>query len=144
MNLVDDGGEASIDDARLEKEDSRAHEEQRPVGEGSAAVRGSPRGAGPTAINGNSAEDSAAARGSLRGAEPTTARQISVAAAAAGVGARGDTTAASEATFREDASRSVRVTRGAAAPVEVGPAMGRPDQPRGAGEWGHTPAVRWG
>ena len=116
--------------------------------EGSAAVRASPRGAGPTAVRGNGAEDSAAERGSQQGAEPTAAaRQISAAGAAtAGGAARGYTTAAREATFREDASRSVGVTgRGeAAVPVEVGPARGQPDQRRGAGEWGSYPGGELG
>ena len=101
-----------------------------------AAVRGGREGLMAAAVRGNSAEDSAAVRGSPRGAEPTAARQISAAAAAAGAGARGDTTAARETTFRHDASRNVGVTgrRGAAVPVEVGPAKGNPDQQRGAGE----------
>ena len=65
--------------------------------EGSAAVRGSPRGAGSTAVRANSAENSAAVRGNPRGAELTAARQISAAAVAtAGGGAREDTTAARE------------------------------------------------
>ena len=106
--------------------------------EGSAAVMASPRGAKPAAVRGNGAEDSAAERSSQQGADPTAAaRQISAAGAAtAGGGARGFTTAARETTFREDASRSVGVTgrREAADPVEVGPARGQPDQPRGAGE----------
>ena len=91
----------------------------------------------------SSAEDGAAVRASPRGAEPTAAaRQISaVGAATAGGGARGYTTAAREMTIREDASRSVGVTgrRGAAVPVEVGPARGQPDQPRGDEEWGSYP-----
>ena len=94
-------------------------------------------------MRGNGAEYSAAEGCSQRGAEPTaTAQQIFAAGAAtAGGGARGYTTAARETTFREDASRSVGVTgrRGTAAPVEVGPARGQPDQPRGAGEWGSYP-----
>ena len=116
--------------------------------EGSAAVRARPRGAEPTAVRRNGAEDSAAERGSQQGAEPTAAaRQISaVGAATAGGGARGYTTAARQTTFREDASRSVRVTgrREAAVPVEVGPARGQPDQPRGAGEWGSYPGGELG
>ena len=116
--------------------------------EGSAAVRASPRGAEPTAVRGNGAEDSAAEWGSQRGAEPiAAARQISAAGAAtAGGGARGYTTAARETTFREDDSHSVGVTgrRGASVPVEVGPARGQPDQPRGAGEWGSYPSGELG
>ena len=106
--------------------------------EGSAAVRGSPQGAESTAVNGNGAVDSAAERGSQQEAEPTAAgRQNSGAGAATlGGGARGNTTAAREMAIREDASRRVGVTgrREAAVPVHVGPAMGQPDQPRGAGE----------
>ena len=34
--------------------------------------------------------------------------------------------------------------RGAAVPVEVGPARGQPDQPRGAGEWGSYPGGELG
>ena len=105
--------------------------------EGSAAVRASPQGAEPTAVRVYGAEDSAAERSSQQGADPTAAaRPISAAGAAtAGGGARGYTTAARETTSREDASRGVGVTgrRGAAVPVEVGPARGQPDQPRGAG-----------
>ena len=116
--------------------------------EGSAAVRASPQGAEPTAVRGNGAEDNAAERGSQQGAEPTAgARQISSAGAAtAGGGARGYTTAARETTFREDASRSVGVTgrREAAVSVEVGPARGQPDQPRGAGEWRSYPGGELG
>ena len=118
--------------------------------EGSAAVRGSPRGAEPTAVRGNSAEDSAAVRGIPQGAEPTAeARQISAAGAAttAGGGARGDTAAARETTIRVDASRSVGVKgrKVAAVPVVVGPARGQPDQTRGLeNNGGHTPAVSWG
>ena len=109
--------------------------------EGCAAVTGSPRGAGPTAASGNSAEDSAAVRGSPRGAEPTAARQFSAAAATAAGGAQGDTRAARETPFRGGASRIDGVTgrRGAAVLVEVGPARGQPDQPRGAGEWESYP-----
>ena len=111
--------------------------------EGSAAVRASSRGAEPTAVRGNGAEDSAAGRGSQQGADPTAAaRQISAAGAVTtGGGARGYTTVAREMTFREDVSRSVGVTgRGkAVVPVEVGPARGQPDQPKGAGEWGSYP-----
>ena len=99
-------------------------------------------------MRGNGAEDSAAERGSQQGGEPNaTARQISAAGAAtAGGGTRGHTTAARETTFREDASRSVGVTerRGAAVPVEVGPARGQPDQPRGAGEWESYPGGELG
>ena len=99
-------------------------------------------------MRGNGAKDSAAERGSQQGAEPTAAaRQISAAGAAtAGGGARGYTTAARETTFREDASRSVGVTgrREAAVPVEVGPARGQPDHPRGAGEWGSYPGGELG
>ena len=94
----------------------------------------------------SSAEGSAAARESPLGAEPTAARQTSAAAAAAaaaGGRARGDTctTAAREATLREDTSRRFGVTgrRGAVVPVEVGPARGQPDQQRGTGEWGTYP-----
>ena len=92
----------------------------------------------------SSAEGSAAVRESPLGAEPTAARQTSAAAAAAaGGGARGDTctTAAREATLREDTSCRFGVTgrRGAVVPVEVGPARGQPDQQRGAGEWGTYP-----
>ena len=116
--------------------------------DGSAAVRASPRGAKPTAVRGNGAEDRAAERGSQQGAETTSAaRQFSVAGAAtAGGGARGYTTAARETTFREDTSRSVGVTgrRGAAVPVEVGPARGQPDQLRRAGEWGSYPGGELG
>ena len=112
--------------------------------ESSAVIRPSRRGAEPTAVRGNGAEDSAAERGSQQGAEPTAAaRQIPAAGAAtARGGARGYTTAARETTFREDGLRSVGVTgrRGAAVPVEVGPARGQPDQPRGAGEWGSYPS----
>ena len=113
--------------------------------EGSAAARASPRGAEATAVRGKDAEDSAAERGSQQEAEPTAAaRQISAAAGAvtAGGGARGHTTtAASETTFREDDWRSVGVTGRSedAVPVEIGPARGQPDQPRGAGEWGSYP-----
>ena len=99
-------------------------------------------------MRGNGAEDSAAERGSELGAEPTNAaRQISAAGAAtAGGEARRYTTAARETTFREDASRSVGVTgrREAAVPVEVGPARGHPNQPRGAGEWGSYPGGELG
>ena len=116
--------------------------------ESSAAVRASPRGAEPTAVRGNGEEDSAAERGSQQGAESTAAgRQNSAAGAATGGGgARGYTTAARETIFREDASRSVGVTgrRGAAVPVEVGPARGQPDQPRVAGEWGSYPGGELG
>ena len=94
-------------------------------------------------MRGNGAEDSAAERGSQQGAEPTAAaRQTSAAgAASAGGGARGYTTAARETILRDDASRSFGVTgrRGAAVSVEVGPARGQPDQPRGTGEWGSYP-----
>ena len=104
--------------------------------EGSAAVRGSPRGAEPTAV-----------RGSPEGAEPTAAaRQIAGAGAAtAGGGARGYTTAR-DTIFHEDTSRSVGVTgrRGAAVPVEVGPARGQPDQTREAGRWGSYPGGELG
>ena len=34
--------------------------------------------------------------------------------------------------------------REAAVPVEVGPARGQPDQPRGAGEWGSYPGSELG
>ena len=116
--------------------------------EGSAAVRASPRGAEPTAVRGGGAKDNAADRGSQQGAETTAAaRQIFAAGAAtARGGARGCTTAARETTLREHASRSVGVTgrRGAAVPVEVGPARGQPDQPRGAGEWGSYPGDELG
>ena len=98
-------------------------------------------------MRGNGAEDGAAERGSHQGAEPNAAtRKLSAAGApTAGGGARGYTTAARE-TFREDASRSVGVTgrKGAAVPVEVGPARGQPDQPRGAGEWGSYPGGELG
>ena len=51
--------------------------------ESSAAVRASLRGAGPTAVIGNGAEDSAAGKGSQQGADlAATARQISAADAA--------------------------------------------------------------
>ena len=116
--------------------------------EGSAAVRASPQGAEPTAVRGNGAENNAAERGSQQEAEPTAAaRQIAAAGAAtAGGGAQGYSTAARETTFREEASRSVEVTgrRGAAVPVEVGPARGQADQPRGAGEWGLYPGGELG
>ena len=59
----------------------------------------------------SSAEGSAAVRGSPRGAEPTAARETS-AAAAAGGGAREGTTAGRETTLRENASRNVGVTGG--------------------------------
>ena len=102
---------------------------------GSAAISASPRGAELTTLRGNGAEDCAAERGSQQGDEPTAgARQFSAAGAAtAGGGARGYATAARETTFREDASRSVGVTerRGAAVPVEVGPARAQTDQPFG-------------
>ena len=113
--------------------------------EGSAAVRGSPRAAESTAIRGNSAEDSPAVKGSPRGTEPTAARQIS-AAAADGGGAREDTTAARDTTFREYASRNVGVTgrRGAAVSVKVGPARGQPDPPRGAGQYEPYPGGELG
>ena len=83
-----------------------------------------------------SAEGSAAVGGSPRGAEPTPARETSAAAADGDV-ARGDTTAGGETTLREDAWRDFGVTgrRGTAAPVEIGPAKGQPDQERMAGEW---------
>ena len=91
----------------------------------------------------SSGEGSAAVRGSPQEAESTAeARKFSAAGAAtAGGGARGNTTAASETTFRVVASRSVGVTgrRGAGVPVEVGLARGQPDQTRGAGEWGSYP-----
>ena len=79
----------------------------------------------------SSATGSAAVGASPRGAEPTAARQTSAAAAAGGV-ARGETTERREITLREDASRNFGVTgrRGAAVPVEVGPARVQPDQPR--------------
>ena len=100
-------------------------------------------------MRGNGADDSAAERGSQQGAEPTAAAlQITAAGAAtAGGGARGYVTAASETNFYEDASRSVGVAgrRGAAVPVEVGPATrGQSDQPGGAGEWGSYPAGELG
>ena len=62
--------------------------------ESRSAVRASPRGAEPTALRGNGAEDSAAEKGSHQGAEPAaTARQISAAGAATARGrARGYTT----------------------------------------------------
>ena len=105
--------------------------------EGSAAVRGSPRGAEPTAL-----------RGSPEGAEPSAAtRQISAAGAAAtGGGARGYTTAARETIIRAETSCSVGVTgrRGAAVPVEVGPVRGQPDQTRGTGDWGLYPGSELG
>ena len=84
----------------------------------------------------SSAEGSAAVAGSPPGAEPTAARETPAVAVAGGV-ARGDTTAGSETTLREDASRTFGVAgrRGAAVPVEVGPATGQPDQQRRAGEW---------
>ena len=50
--------------------------------ESSAAVRRSPRGAGPTVVRGNSTEDSAAVRVTPRGTGSTVVRQISAAAAA--------------------------------------------------------------
>ena len=113
--------------------------------EGSASVRASPRGAQPTAVRGNVAEDSAAERDSQQGAEPPAAAQQNSAysAATAGGGAREYTTAASETAFPEDAARSVEVMgrRGAAVPVEFGPSRGQPDKPMGAGRWGSYPAV---
>ena len=95
------------------------------------------------AVSGNSAEDSAAVSGSPRG--PTAARETS-AAAAAGGGVRGDTTAPREVTLRENASRCFGMTghRGADVPVEVDPAGGRLDQQRGLENVVHTPAVSWG
>ena len=83
----------------------------------------------------SSAKGSAAARESSRGTEPAAVRETSVAAAVGGR-ARGDMTAARWTTLREDASRNFGVTgrRGAAVPVEVGPARGQPDQQRRAGE----------
>ena len=92
---------------------------------------------GSAAVRGSSAEDSAAVRGSKREVASSAARQTSAAAAATGGGARGDTCAtAREMTLREDASCKFGVTgrRGAAAPVEVGPARDQPDQQRRAGE----------
>ena len=69
----------------------------------------------------NDAEGSAAVRGSPRGTEPTAARGAYVAAAAAAAGgrARGDTTPARETTLRQDASRNFGVTGcgGAVVPV---------------------------
>ena len=51
--------------------------------EGSVAVRASPRGAEPTAVRGNGAEDIVTEMGSQQGAETTAAaRQISAAGAA--------------------------------------------------------------
>ena len=50
--------------------------------EGSAAERGSPRGAGPTVVRGTSAEDRAAVRGTPRGTGSTVVPQIPAAAAA--------------------------------------------------------------
>ena len=99
-----------------------------------------------------SAGGSAAVRGSPRRAQPTAAPQTFAAAAAAaataaaGGGARGGTTAASETTLREDASRNCGVTgrRGAAVPVDVDPARGQPDQQRGAREWSTYPVGELG
>ena len=48
--------------------------------------------------------------------------------------ARADTTAGTEATLREDATRNFRAAGREAVPVEVGPAGGQPDQPRTARE----------
>ena len=104
--------------------------------DGSAGVRGSPRGAKSTAERGNSAKDSAAVRGSPRGAEPTAARQISAAAATAGGGARGDTTVARETTFREDISRNVGVAGRIEAAVFV---EGGPDPAQGGWRMGLIP-----
>ena len=63
----------------------------------------------------------------------------------AGGGARRYTTAARETTFHEDSSRRVGVTgrRGAAVPVEAGPARGQPDHQGGLENGVHTPAVSW-
>ena len=60
--------------------------------------------------------------------------------------ARGDTAAGREMTLREDASRNFGVTgrRGAAVPVEVGPARVQPDQPRKAKEWVACPGRELG
>ena len=93
----------------------------------------------------SSAEGRAAAGGSPPGAEPTAARETPAAAVAGGI-ARGDTTAGRETTLREDASRTFRVTgrRGAAVPVEVGPARGQPDQQRRAGKWDSYVCGEWG
>ena len=108
---------------------------------------------GSATVRGSSTEDSAAVRGRPRGAEPTAARQTSAAAVAAaadaaGGGARGDTctTAARGAFLREDTSRKFGVTRRrrAAFSVEVDPTRGQPDQPRGAGEWGTYPSGELG
>ena len=51
-----------------------------------------------------------------------------------------------QTTLREDALRIFGVTgrRGAAVPVDVGPARGQPDQQSGAGEWGTYPDVGLG
>ena len=55
-------------------------------------------------------------------------------------------TAGKETTLSEDASHNFRVMgpRGAAVPVEVGPARGQPDQQRGAGEWDIYPGGELG
>ena len=55
----------------------------------------------------SSAEGRSAVRGSPRGAEPTASRQTSAAVAFDRGGARRDTTAAREATLREDVSRNL-------------------------------------
>ena len=111
--------------------------------EGSAAVRASQQGAEPTAVRGNAAEDSAVERGSQHRAERTAAARQFFAAGAttAGGGARGYKTAARETNFREYASRSVGAAgrRGAAVPVEVGPARGQPDQHKGGWRIGVIP-----
>ena len=95
-----------------------------------------------------SAEGSAAVGGSPRGAEPPAARETSAAAAAAaaGDGAQGDTTAGRETILLEDASRNFGVTgrKGAAVPVEVGPA-GVSQTSNGGLEKGiHTQEMSWG
>ena len=96
-----------------------------------------------------SAEGSAVVGGSPRGAEPPAARETSAAAAAAaaaGDGAQGNTTAGGETILLEDASRNFGVTgrKGAAVPVEVGPA-GVSQTSNGGLEKGiHTQEMSWG
>ena len=92
----------------------------------------------------SSAEGSAAVRGNPRGAEPTSVRETF--AFAAGGGALGDSTATIEAILRENDSRNFGLTgrRGAAVPVEVAPVRGQPYQQRGGGQWGAYPGGELG
>ena len=103
------------------------------------------RNSGPS--ESSSAGGSAAVRGSPRGAEPTAAeRQISAAGATTpGGGARGNTRAVRETVFRDDASCSIGVTDAEKLLFLswfVQPGVSQIRQ-GGLENGGHTPAVSW-